>query len=303
MIIDDIINKAAIKAGAECIENFEVVDLIRERGQVKGIRGIHDGHCVEMAADLVVLANGAHSMLSRKMGFYEEDPDYVFYGLRGYFENVRGMSDVIEFHYARDFFLPAGYIWLFPMSKTKANVGVFITESALQKTGMTQEELLWWWRDNTKLGQARLGKAQVIGQIKGWRLPSGKKRPVYANGVMAVGDAGNMIEQLYGGGLPHAMVSGKCAAKAAAEALEAKDFSKDFLKRYSDYVDATLGPGYTMMEMLRKAVFSRPQDLKDLIAFKNERLKDVRCSGGEGMGMFLKEKRGYNGPMKSVYSK
>ena len=302
-IIDDIINKAAVKAGSDYIENFEVTDLIMKRGQSKGIRGIHNGAVVEIPSDLVVIANGAHSMLSRKLGFYEENPDYVFYGMRGYFQNVRGLTDVIEFHYADEIFMPAGYIWMFPMSKTKANVGVFITEAALQRTGKTTEEILQWWRENTKLGRERLGNAELIGKLKGWRLPSGIKQNIYVDGVMGVGDAVNMIEPLFGGGFPHAMVAGVCAAKAAKEALEANDFSKEFLKRYSDYVDAELGSGYAIMEALRKTVFSNQQDLKDMINFKNTYLADVKCSGGEGMALFLKEKRGFTGSLKSVYGK
>lgn len=302
-IFDDIINKAALKEGVDYIENFEATDVIMERGKAVGVRGIHDGKIVELESNMVVLANGSHSMLSRQMGFYEEDPEYVFYGIRGYFENVRGMRDVIEFHYPDEKFFPAGYIWIFPMSKTKANVGVFITEKSLKNTGMTQEELLWWWRDNTKFGKERLGEAVPIGKIKGWRLPSGKKQKIYGNGVIAVGDAGNMIEQLYGGGLPHAMTAGVCAAKACAEAVAANDFSEEFLKRYNDYIDKELGSGYQIAELLRKMVFGNPKDLKELIDFKNEFLKDVRCSGGDGMSKFLMERRGFKGPTKGAYSK
>ena len=105
-IFDDIINKAALKQGVDYLENFEATEVITRRGQAIGVRGIYDGKVVELEADLVVLANGSHSMLARQMGFYEEDPNYVFYGLRGYYENVRGLSDVIEFHYPNKLFMP-----------------------------------------------------------------------------------------------------------------------------------------------------------------------------------------------------
>ena len=218
-IFDDIINKAAVNQGIDYLENFEATEVITRRGQAIGVKGIYRGKVTELYADLIVLANGSHSMLSRQMGIYEEDPDYVFYGLRGYYENVRGLTDVIEFHYPHEMFMPAGYVWLFPEGKTKANVGVFITESALQKTGMTSEELLWWWRDNTKLGQERLGEAVEVGKLEGWRLPSGMHQKIYGAGFIAVGDAANMIEPLYGGGLPHAMMAGVVAAKIATAAV------------------------------------------------------------------------------------
>lgn len=267
-IFDDLINKAAIRAGADCIENFEATEVIMEHGKAKGVRGIHDGKIVEIESDLVVLASGSHSMLARQMGFYDEDPDYVYYGLRGYFEDIRGMDDV-EFFYP-DHFLPAGYIWFFPKSKTCANVGVFITETALKKTGKTMEQLLWDWRDNTRLGQERLGKARLLGQLKGWRLPSGKRRPIYAGGVLAVGDSGNMVEQHGGAGIPQAIFSGQIAAQVAKEALDANDFSKSFFKRYSDYVDKLLGPTFEAMDVLRNEGFSTPEQLKKFIKFMND---------------------------------
>jgi geranylgeranyl reductase family protein len=303
LIGDAIVNKAARDTGIDYLENFEATEVLTERGQAVGIRGIHNGKVVEIEADLVVLANGAHSMLSRQVGFYEEDPNYVFYGMRGYFEGVRGLTDVIEFHYPHEMFMPAGYMWIFPMGKTKGNVGVFLTEKALQDTGMTMEEVMWWWRDNTKLGQERLGKAEIIGKLKGWRLPTGKHQPIHSAGVIAVGDAGNMIEPLYGGGYPHAVIAGICAAKIAGEAAAAKDFSKDFLAKYETYIAEQLGGGYAIQELLRKQVFGKGKDIEELIDFSKENFSNERLSGGDAMARFLKEKRGFTGQTKSAYSK
>ena len=299
---DDIVNKAALKTGVDYLENFEATEVLTERGQATGVRGIYDGKVVELEADLVVLANGSHSMLSRQMGFYEEDPDYVFYGIRGYFDDVEGLPDAIEFHYPDEMFMPAGYIWLFPLGGKKANVGVFITERSLQKTGKTMEELLWWWKDSTKFGKERLGNARIVGKIKGWRLPCGKRRPVHGAGVIAVGDAGNMIEQLYGGGIPHAMVSGVCAARMAAEAVSANDFSENVLKSYEDYVEAELGSGYKIQDVLRSKVFSSMKDISELIEFGKES-GQKGGSAGDVMARFLVERRGYTGSTKSAYSK
>lgn len=302
-IFDDIINKAAIKAGADYLENFEVTEVIVRQGQARGVRGIFNGKPVEVEADLVVLACGSHSMAARQMGFYDEDPEYVFYGLRGYFDNCEGLHDLIEFHYPAEFFMPVGYIWMFPMGGKKANVGVFITESSLQKSGMTSEEILWWWRDNTKLGKERLGNANIVGKLKGWRLPSGKHLPVHKAGCIAVGDAGNMIEPLYGGGIPHAMAAGVCAAKAAREAIDDNDFSEASLQRYSDYVEEELGSGYMAQELLRAIVFDSTEDIRELIDYSKETFKDTRIGGGDAMMQFLIDRKGYTGPTKTSYSK
>nr|AGS52012.1 putative electron transfer oxidoreductase [uncultured bacterium contig00006] len=281
---DDIMNKNAIRAGVDYIENFEVVDLLMRRQQVVGVQAIHNGRTVEIESNLVVLACGSHFLPSRKLGFYEEDPEYVFYGLRGYFENVGNMEHV-EFYYP-DHFMPSGYIWIFPVSKTMGNVGVFITESALRKSGKTTEELLWDWAKNTKYGKERLGGAELIGKLKGWRLPSGKHKPIHAGGVIAVGDAGNMIEAFGGGGIPQAISAGMLAAQTAREAIDAGDFSKDFLNHYNEAVEGLFGATYKAMEGMRAAAFTTSDQLRELTKYMNGPEADLsawlkEATGGE----------------------
>jgi geranylgeranyl reductase family protein len=302
---DDLMNKAALSTGIDYLENFEVTEIVTERGQAIGAKGIYNGKVVELEADIIVLADGGHSMLARQMGFYEEDPSYVFYGVRGYYDGVRGLTDTIEFHYAHEMLMPAGYIWLFPLGGQKANVGVFITESSLQKTGKTGEEILWWWRDNTKLGAERLGEAKEVGKMKGWRLPTGKHKAIHSGGLLAVGDAGNMIEPLFGGGYPHAITGGMCAARIAAEAVAANDFSKEFLSKYEDYLNEALGSGYKIQELLRKTVFGTTAGITELIDYSKEEFqaKGIKIAAGDAMAKFMVDKRGFQGPTKSSYSK
>lgn len=56
------------------------------RGVVRGVRAVLEGQIIEVESDLVIVADGAHSRLAHQIGFYNEDPDLVFYGARGYFE-------------------------------------------------------------------------------------------------------------------------------------------------------------------------------------------------------------------------
>lgn len=270
-IYDNIVNKAALATGIDYMDNFEALEVLTRRGQAYGVRGLYNGSIVDLECDLVVLANGSHSMLSRQMGFYEEDPDYVFYGLRGYFDGVGGIGDETEFNYP-DIFRDGGYIWLFPEGKCedgtmRCNVGVFITEANLKDLNMSTEEIMWWWRDNTKTGKERLGNARLVGELKGWRLPTGKHKAVHAAGVIAVGDAGNMIDQCFGGGAGAAMFSGKVASVIAEMAVKANDFSKDFLKQYEDAIDKQLGDFYEGIQIWREHLYGKPETISDFIDY------------------------------------
>ncbi len=61
-IIDGIVRRGAIRGGADFMEDYEVIDLIIERGYVKGVRGLYRRKCMDIRADAVVIANDSHSM-------------------------------------------------------------------------------------------------------------------------------------------------------------------------------------------------------------------------------------------------
>ena len=296
-LIDHIVAKAAEREGAEFVQNFEVTKLIIKRGFVKGVVGVYQGKLTKIESDVVVVADGSHSRLSHQLGLYNEDPDLVFYGARGYFEDIDEMTDLIEFFY-NDMFYPTGYMWVFPMSKTKGNVGAFITEGALQRSGMRLEDLFSWWRDNTELGHKRLHKARLIGELKGWRLPAcWGPRDNYANGALVAGDAGNMIEAAFGGGQDLAMLAGKDAAEVIVEALETGDVSAKALSVYKDKLIKSQKEIYDGFNIARKLMFSDPNDLCEFVRL----FKDKAESGELDYAQAVKQWVGMK--MKAMQSK
>lgn len=259
-VLDDIVRKAALRAGADWMDNFEATQLIMKKGVVRGVRGLYRNKTIEIEADAVVVCDGAHSMLARQLGIWTEDPNYVFYGARGYFDNVEGMSDkCIDEFFNHDILYPSGYMWTFPMGGKKANVGVFITAKALKKSGMRIEDFFNWWKDNTKMGHWRLQNARLIGDIKGWRLPTspefGKN---YAAGALVVGDAANMIECMNGGGQVEALAGGKIAAMVLADALRKDDVSEEALSVYHQLLCDNLNGVQKFFSLARDALVTDP---------------------------------------------
>ncbi|MGC0362204.1 flavin-dependent dehydrogenase [Rhodococcus sp. 27YEA15] len=67
-VLDKILVDAAGEAGVDVIENFTVTELLEEGGRVTGIRGHEgDGAEVEFSAQLVVGADGANSIVAKKV--------------------------------------------------------------------------------------------------------------------------------------------------------------------------------------------------------------------------------------------
>jgi 2-polyprenyl-6-methoxyphenol hydroxylase-like FAD-dependent oxidoreductase len=64
-VLDTLLTRAAVEAGAELREGFSVRELVWEDGRVVGIRGRAGGAMVEERARLVIGADGQHSFVAR----------------------------------------------------------------------------------------------------------------------------------------------------------------------------------------------------------------------------------------------
>lgn len=260
-VIDDIVRRAAVeKAGADFMENFEVTDLIIEKGYVKGVKAVYRNKPVKIFADAVVLANGSHSMQARQLGFFQEDPDLAWYGARAYFDNVNGMDiEAIEEHLPHKMFYPAEYMWVLPEGGKTANIGVFVTARELADSGMKLEDFFSWWRDNTKIGHERLGEARLLGEIKGWKLPSCRKvMDNTYNGCVLVGDAASAVECFTGEGFNEALHGGRQAGRVLAKALAEGDVSEERLSKYTRNLGEELNHYYGVMAATRDNIACDP---------------------------------------------
>lgn len=288
-VIDDIIRRAAVREGARFIENFDVRDLIIRHGKVIGVKAFYKGQMIEEYADLVILANGSHSMEARKLGVFNEDPETLWMGARGYYENVRGLEDLIEFHYPFPDLYPAGYMWVFPEGDDIANVGVFITAEALCKSGMKIEDYFTRWRDETKLGNERLGDARLIGDIKGWRLPScWKTGQMYSKGCVMIGDAASSIEPFMGEGFFTALSSGRAIGKFLGKQLKEGPLTEELMEYAQQSYAKDMDKFYSVMGGMRNYGVNTPETFTRFTDYALSIPEEERKSFTDVMYQFIK---------------
>ena len=288
-VIDDIIRRAAVREGARFIENFDVRDLIIRHGKVIGVKAFYKGQMIEEYADLVILANGSHSMEARKLGIFNEDPETLWMGARGYYENVRGLEDLIEFHYPFPDLYPAGYMWVFPEGDDIANVGVFITAEALCKSGMKIEDYFTRWRDETKLGNERLGDARLIGDIKGWRLPScWKTGQMYSKGCVMIGDAASSIEPFMGEGFFTALSSGRAIGKFLGKQLKEGPLTEELMEYAQQSYAKDMDKFYSVMGGMRNYGVNTPETFTRFTDYALSIPEEERKSFTDVMYQFIK---------------
>lgn len=277
-IFDNIMKNTAIRCGAEMIEDCWVYDVIKEDGQVKGVKAKYQGEYIEFRSKIVIGADGSHSMVAKAIGIFPDNPVCTGAGLRCYYENVP-MEKYLEIHFDQNV-LP-GYIWVFPSGNREgvANVGIGINLDVYDSK--TLKEYIDIFIETSPYGK-RLKDARQISEWKGWRLPTGPQAGEnYDAGVMLIGDAGSMILPLTGEGIGPATETAKMAADTALDALKANDFSAEFLKAYADKRHDTYDIKYKSI-MTLDDVFRNPQNINGIVKrynldpiFKEEVLKQM----------------------------
>lgn len=232
-VFDDLLFQNA-KNQATVIEQFNVDELIMENGAMTGVNGTNMATKEKMTfkAKIVVIANGAGSVFTEKLGLKNNKPEHQVSALRAYYEGVEGVTDQIELHFVKEA-LP-GYFWIFPLPDKKANVGIGMLVPDIQKNKINMEKVMYDIIEKHPMFAARFKNAKKITEVKRWHLPLGSWRPskAYGNGFVLVGDCASLIDPFTGEGIGNALISGKIASKIIVEAFEKNDFSETVLSKY-----------------------------------------------------------------------
>ncbi len=272
MVFDNILFQAA-KKKVDTIEGFTVEDLIKPNGQVLGVKGkLENGGEKEITAKVVVGADGFNSIVSRKMGLYEHDPDHILVATRAYYRGITGLTNAIELHYIKAV-LP-GYFWIFPLEDGLANVGLGMVHSALKKKKVRLRNAHIAATEAPEFKE-RFKNAELLGDIQGWNLPAGsKRRIVHGNGFMLIGDAAGLIDPFTGEGIGNAMCSAKIAAETVSDICKnGNDFSARFLGKYNKNLWKSLGGELKLAYNLQRTARFTP--LVDMVVDRANKRKEV----------------------------
>ncbi|MFA5246520.1 MAG: geranylgeranyl reductase family protein [Candidatus Micrarchaeia archaeon] len=287
---------AKSKPNVTTMENTEVVDLIfGEDG--KSVIGViaksANGTQQEFYAKVVVGADGANSIIARKVGLPENDPQHWCLAVRSYYTGVKDVTDAIELHFNQKV-LP-GYFWVFPSDDGKANVGLGMLVSDVRKHKINLSTLMEDIIANDPLFKERFKDAKRVSPIKGWNLPlASQRKKSFGDGYVLVGDAASLIDPFTGEGMGNALTSGFYAAQVINEAFAANDFSEKFLKQYYDRLWEELGPEVDISYNMQR--YGKHTFLLNLVIGKASRSPEIREMIA---GSFISEeaRKGYTSPM------
>ncbi len=233
-------SEEAKKAGVVIVTETVVQELITKNNKVIGVKT----ELEKYYADIVILADGVNSLLAKQIGLRKNlEPQDVAIGVKEVIKlspeiinerfnlatNEGCISEIIG--YPMNGMLGLGYIYT---NKNSVTIGLGITLDELSEHKIKPYELLDKLKTHSAI--APLIKGGELIEYSAHLIPEGgyNKLPrLYGNGVMIVGDAGMLVNNLHWEGTNLAMLSGQYAGETAINAINKNDFSENCLKLYN----------------------------------------------------------------------
>ncbi|MGY5353374.1 NAD(P)/FAD-dependent oxidoreductase [Wenyingzhuangia sp. IMCC45467] len=251
-----IVNKAK-ELGVDLIEDCKVKSLQKVDGSVniETSQGI-------INAQFVIAADGVYSQVA-KMAGWEKDTRNLIPALEYEIEvndvDFERLSKEIRFDIDA---IPAGYGWCFPKKK-HLSIGV----GAILKDDQKIKE---YCAEYIKF----LGIEEILNIEKhGYQIPVTPRLDGFVkNNVFLIGDAAGFADPLTAEGISNAILSGKLAAEAIAEANGDEEKAA---KTYTDIIENTLMPELLTSMKLAKVFYGSKMVRKFLLKKYGQRFSDA----------------------------
>ena len=209
----------------------------------------------DFEGQMVIGADGAHSVVSKYLGPIKVEKEHYSAGLRVYYEGVSSFhaDNFIELHFFKDI-LP-GYLWVFPLPDNKANVGIGVLSSAVAAKKMNLKEILNYYLQSAPTLKERFKNAQPLETVKGYGLPLGsKRRTLSGERFLLTGDAAALIDPFSGEGIGNAIRSGRVAAEQVTKCFARQNFSAAYNQAYDKEIYGRMWKELKVSRTLQKLV-------------------------------------------------
>jgi digeranylgeranylglycerophospholipid reductase len=246
-VFDKTLAENAVKAGSKLMTQTRAIDVIREEDRIVGLIAIQDDTEILFKSKVVIGADGHWSIIRRRAGLQRYFSDYVT--CAQYQLGDLDLEDPTrnEF-YIGEKYAPGGYAWVFPKSKTVANVGLGVRKKHIKAPINYLKEFC----DNDQ----RFRNAKILKKNGGICPISGVLDKITMDGLILIGDAAGMLIPMTGAGIHCAIESGKMAGKVVAEAVQENNVSNkklsQFRKEFDKYWGKRIKESSKVVEMLDK---------------------------------------------------
>jgi flavin-dependent dehydrogenase len=209
--------------GVDVQQGVTVRDVILEGDRVVGVRADHRGgeRGREHRAKVVVDATGRETLLARRFGWVDRDPDLNKIAIWSYFKGAKRDPGLDEGATTVAYVPHKGWFWYIPLHDDIVSVGIVAERDYLYRDGRDPEQIFAreasacaWIHDHVKQG-TQAEPVRVTGEYSYYA------REVGGDGFCLAGDAFAFLDPLFSSGVFLALKSGEFVADAIHPALEA----------------------------------------------------------------------------------
>ena len=202
--------------GAKIFLKTNVKEVIKdEKGDIIGVTGNDSNGKITFYAKVIIDASGFASTVCKSMGFAKQ---WTRYGVGAEYEaRVDGVNANTWWLMVGQQYSPAGYAWIFPLSKDVVRIGVGVgrPESNVDPKQRLNEII------EKRLGPIKeLGRITIIESHYGLIPNDGLSRKTVYNNLILVGDAAGQANPLVLEGIRYAIKFGKVAGAVSSKAIQ-----------------------------------------------------------------------------------
>lgn len=216
--------------GADIFVKTTVKDVIKNKqGDIVGVIANNPEGDVSFFGKIIIDASGFGSVVCKSMGFVTQ---WKRFGAGAEYEvKAENVDSQTWWLMVGQKYSPAGYAWIFPVSKDTVRIGVGVgkPESPIDPTERLKELM------ESKLGPIRkLGKITPIEFHYGLIPNDGLSRKTVYNNLILVGDSAGQANPLVLEGIRYAIKFGRVAGSVAVNAINSGKTDESALLPYEE---------------------------------------------------------------------
>jgi len=237
--LDRMLAQEARELGATLFLGTRLSGIRRVNGML-GLMTQRDGRVSRIDTHLVVGADGTHSVVAGRNGWYRPPNGVAMLGAEAEIRTGGTDREFVHVYIGQDV-APGWFGWVIPVDQARARIGVGTSEP-----GHDLNRLL-----TNLVARAKPQMDLRVVKTHGGLVPLAPPERMYARNVLLVGDAAGQVKPTSGGGLYPLMVSARLCARTALTALRRGDFSERTLSGYQRDWNGVLRPEIARERMLR----------------------------------------------------
>ena len=278
-IFDEKLAEKAMKVGVKILTEARAMKFIVTKEGVNVIF-THKGDTKKLKVRIVVGADGANSIVARRMGLYSKKSSKIRIGIQKEVFGINNLqSRIVELFFGKNY-APGFFAWIVPIGNAKARVGLALRPHLVERPKKYLDKFI---RTHPIIKEKFEGCS--FNKAKVHIIPTGGAlHQTVSEGVIIVGDAAGQIKSTTGGGLYYGMLCAKIAGKTISKSLDASSkgiLSKNSLLEYQRLWKARLDKEIKISTKLRdfltsltdgeinylfKLIIAHPHIFKEIVA-------------------------------------